>query len=180
MANSADGAASLEAGSAGAKRRLLLLVAAGLVLLAGGGAGAAYALGLFGAAPHAEETADEAAGGHDGASHADARDPAAAPQVIFVDLPDIVVNLQAPGPRMRFLRVRLALEVGDEAAAQHAETLIPRLLDSYQHYLRALTPDDVAGPGGMQRLKEDLLARSNIAVTPTKVADVLLKEMLVQ
>ncbi len=163
--------------AANGKRKLTLIAAAGLALL-GGGAAAAYVGGLLGGADRVGE--------HEGlpmaASPVDAHGaaPAVPPSISFVDLPDIMVNLQAPGSRMRFLRVRLAIEVRDEASAQNVKSLIPRLLDSYQLYLRALTPDDVAGPGGMQRLKEDLIARSNIAVTPTKVADVLFKEMLVQ
>jgi flagellar FliL protein len=100
--------------------------------------------------------------------------------VVFVDVPDILVNLQTAGSRMRFLKLRLSLEVADEPAAQAVRTLMPRLLDSFQLYLRALTVDDLSGPGGVQRLKEDLVARSNIAAEPVRVKDVLLKEMLVQ
>lgn len=162
--------------AASGKRRLMVMVTGGLVLLGGAGA-AAYAGGLFGtadAAPHSATSTAEPA--HDSAH--DAALPAA--KVTFVDLPDIVVNLRTTGARMRFLRLRVALEVGDEAAGQSVKSLIPRLLDSYQLYLRSLAADDVGGAGGMQRLKEDLIARSNIAVAPTKVADVLLKEMLVQ
>lgn len=170
----------------GGKRRVMLMLAGGLVLL-GGAVTAAYVGGLFGtadAAPHYEEA--DAADLHEGAAaetdaHGDEHGTGGtAPQVAFIDLPDIIVNLQTRGARMRFLRLRVALEVGDEADGQSVRTLIPRLLDSYQLYLRSLTTDDVGGPGGMQRLKEDLLARSNIAVAPAKVADVLLKEMLVQ
>jgi flagellar FliL protein len=172
----------------GGKRRLVLMLLGGLVLL-GGAATAAYVGGLFGtadAAPHYEEAGNAgAADGGDAAAETDAHEdedgtPTASPQVAFIDLPDIIVNLQTRGARMRFLRLRVALEVGDEATGQGVRTLIPRLLDSYQLYLRSLTTDDVGGPGGMQRVKEDLLARSNIAVAPAKVADVLLKEMLVQ
>ena len=57
---------------------------------------------------------------------------------------------------------------------------MPRVLDGFQLYLRALTLDDVQGAAGMQRLKEELTARVNLAVAPVAVTDVLLKEMLVQ
>ena len=57
---------------------------------------------------------------------------------------------------------------------------MPRVLDGFQLYLRALTLDDVQGATGMQRLKEELTARVNLAVAPVTVTDVLLKEMLVQ
>lgn len=165
------------------RKTLVVLVAAGAVLLLGGGGAAAYLLGLFGggegggraeaaAAPEPEGGA-EAAGGEGGGRAGES-------QVVFVDLPDVVVNLQAAGARMRFLKLRVALEVPDEAAAQSVRALMPRLLDSFQLYLRALTVDDLSGPAGMRRLKEDLVARSNLAADPARVSDVLLKEMLVQ
>ena len=57
---------------------------------------------------------------------------------------------------------------------------MPRVMDSFQLYLRALTLDDVSGSAGMQRLKEELTARVNLLTAPTPVRTVLLKEMLVQ
>ena len=57
---------------------------------------------------------------------------------------------------------------------------MPRMMDSFQLYLRALTLEEVQGAAGLQRLKEELIARVNLAVEPTQVSDVLLKEMLVQ
>lgn len=153
----------------GGKRRLLLVGAAALVL-AGAAAGGAYFLGLFGGgASHA--------GDAPAAEHVEAPAP---PTVTFVDVPEMLVNLQATGSRMRFLKLKLALEVPDDQAAQGVRALMPRIQDSFQLYLRALTAEDLAGPGGVQRLKEDLLARGSLAVEPIRVRDVLLKEMLVQ
>ena len=57
---------------------------------------------------------------------------------------------------------------------------MPRVMDSFQLYLRALTVEEVRGAAGMQRLKEELIARVNLAIEPTQVSAVLLKEMLVQ
>jgi flagellar FliL protein len=57
---------------------------------------------------------------------------------------------------------------------------MPRVMDSFQLYLRALTVDELNGPSGMQRLKEELTARVNLAIEPIRVDDVLMKEMLVQ
>ena len=54
-------------------------------------------------------------------------------------------------------------------------------MDSFQLYLRALTLDEVQGAAGMQRLKEELTARVNLAVAADAASSaVLLKEMLVQ
>ena len=81
---------------------------------------------------------------------------------------------------MRFLRLRVALEVGGEKAAGNVRALTPRVLDSFQMYLRALTVEDVQGSAGMQRLKEEMIARVNLAIEPSRVRDVLFKEILVQ
>ena len=177
-------AASNEAsGSPPAKGKgklVLLLGGIGLVVLLGGGGAAAYFLGLFGgatAAGHADAApagaeADHGEAGHGGES--------AAGGVAFVDPPDLIVNLQSAGPRLRYLKLRLSLEVADQATADAVGKLMPRVLDSFQLYLRALTLEDVQGAAGMQRLKEELTARVNIAVAPAEVDAVLLKEMLVQ
>ena len=95
-------------------------------------------------------------------------------------MPDMIVNLQSDAPRMRFLKLRVALEVADEPTAVTVRQLLPRVMDGFQLYLRALTVDDTRGAAGMQRLKEELIARVNLAVEPVRVNDVLLKEMLVQ
>jgi flagellar FliL protein len=159
---------------AGGRKKLIVFAALGLVLLLGGGAGGAWFLGLLGghepeelAVPSAEE-AEKAAAAERRAA------------VVFVDMPDILVNLHALGQRARFLKLKVALEVENEAAAEAVKTLMPRVMDSFQAYLRALTVDEVNGPGGLLQLKEELTARVNLALEPTRVDDVLVKEMLVQ
>jgi flagellar FliL protein len=166
---------------AGRRRTLLIITAAAMVVLVGAGGAAAYFFGLIGPAPASAAGSEngEAAGGHGGSAgdeHADGM----ATAIVFVDMPDIIVNLQSDAPRMRFLKLRVALEVAGEPTAEAVRQLLPRVLDSFQLYLRALTVEDARGPTGMQRLKEELTARVNLAVEPARVNDVLLKEMLVQ
>ena len=171
-------------GPAKGKKKLLLMAGIGLlVVLAGGGGAAAYLLGLFGggeaAAAHGDPHAPAPEAAHD--APADGHGPTApGGAVTFVDMPDLIVNLQSPAPRLRYLKLRLALEVPDAAAAEAVGRLMPRVQDSFQLYLRALTLEEVQGAAGMQRLKEELTARVNLAVEPTTVTAVLLKEMLVQ
>lgn len=159
---------------AGAKKKLLMVAGlAALLLLGGGGAGTAWLLGHF-SSGHAEDPVLTEDG-----------EPAAPPkarsgEVVFVDMPDVLVNLHSLGQRTRFLKLRVALEVESEPLATRVKGLMPRVMDSFQGYLRALTVDEVSGPGGMQRLKEELTARVNLALEPTRVEDVLIKEMLVQ
>jgi flagellar protein FliL len=177
MAESEEGAAAVKP-KAGKRKLVLVIVAAILTLGAGGGA-AAYFAGLF---DGAESTAAEAEHGVPPAepgAHGEAAEGQPT-SIAFVDMPDLIVNLQSDGPRMRFLKLRVSLEVAGEATAETVRQLMPRVMDSFQVYLRALTVEDVRGAAGMQRLKEELIARVNLAVEPTQVSAVLLKEMLVQ
>ena len=105
---------------------------------------------------------------------------AAAPAPVFVDMPDLLVNLRSDSPRLRYLKLRLSLEVDGEPMAEGVRRLMPRIMDSFQLYLRALSLEDVQGAPGMQRLKEELGARARLAAAPAQIVSVLLKEMLVQ
>ena len=181
-----------------------MIIVAALLLLGGGGGAAAWWFGLIGGSSGGEPpvegdpeaaSAGEATSGHGAvdehgspaaeteAGHGSGGGEghgAAGVGVAFVDLPDVVVNLQSTGTRMRFLKLRISLEVAGDQVAEQLRVLTPRVMDSFQLYLRALTVDDIQGASGMQRLKEEMLLRVATAVEPLKVEDVLIKEMLVQ
>jgi len=163
---------------AAGKKKLILIAAVALVLLLGGGGGAAWFLGFLGGGETVEEAAE--AGAEQAADKAAAERAQRRAQMVFVDMPDVLVNLHAIGQRNRFLKLKVSLEVDGEPAAEQVRSSLPRVLDSFQAYLRALTVDEVSGPGGLHRLKEELTARVNLALEPTRVEDVLIKEMLVQ
>lgn len=101
--------------------------------------------------------------------------------VVFLDLPDILVNLNSPGNRRTsFLKISISLEVDSPADVMKLQALMPRIVDSFQVYLRELRVEDLRGSAGMYRLREDMLRRINEAARPVKVNDVLFKEMLIQ
>jgi flagellar FliL protein len=52
--------------------------------------------------------------------------------------------------------------------------------DIFQTYLRELRPGDLNGSAGLFRLKEDLVRRVNLAVSPNQVSAVLFKEVVIQ
>ncbi len=166
--------------------KLVIVAAVGLLVLIGGGVGAGLALGLFGGdgdevAAH-DGAADDTGHGEDAAGASATGDHAGAPPgpPVFVDLPQMLVNLVVSDGRPRFLKLSLAVEVDDERTAERITSLAPRIVDSFQLYLRTLTPGELQGPGSMFRLKEDLHARIHQAIEPGRVRDVLFKEMLVQ
>jgi flagellar FliL protein len=107
--------------------------------------------------------------------------PAAKPnQVAYYDLPDILVNLRTDAARPTFLKLTVSLEVERPEDRAEIDRLLPRVIDTFQVYLRELRAEQLQGSAGLFRLREELLARVNAAVRPTRVNDVLFKEMLVQ
>jgi flagellar FliL protein len=43
-----------------------------------------------------------------------------------------------------------------------------------------MRPEELRGSAGTYRLREELLARANLAATPARVTDVLFTQMLIQ
>ncbi len=144
------------------KKKLLILAGAPLLLLAIGGG-----LWFSGMLPGSHKVEEPATA------------QAQAAQPVFIDLPEVIVNMNAGGRRATFLKMRIKLEIAaaDQAAVQ---ALQPRIMDLVQTYLRELRPEELRGSMGTHRLREELLSRINIAVAPARVRDVLFVEMLVQ
>jgi len=99
---------------------------------------------------------------------------------IFYDLPEMLVNLNTAGRKRNFLKMRVSLELANEADITTIEMVLPRIVDNFQVYLRELRMEDLQGAAGMYRLREELLNRVNSAVRPARVNEVLFKEMIVQ
>ena len=148
-----------------------MLVVLPLLLAVGGGAGAWF-LGLIPSAASPAEAAVE-----DGTPGVTAPDPQ---DIVFVDLPDLLVNLDLNGRRLRFLKFAAALEVVGQPNADLVRQFVPRITDNIHSYLRAIRVDELAGAEAVYRIKRDLLTRVNQVVKPVTVRDVLVKEMLVQ
>ncbi|MDJ0895158.1 MAG: flagellar basal body-associated FliL family protein [Alphaproteobacteria bacterium] len=170
--------AELEAG--GSKKRLagkkIVLFALPVVLLVAGGAGA-YFMGLFGgeAPPEEQAAAAESAGAAGAAGEQGGGD-----EVVYFEVPDLLVNLSGPDNSSGFLKLRLQLELEESGDVEKVEAVLPRIIDNFQVYLRELRVEDLQGAQGVYRLKEELLVRVNAAARPTKINDVLISEMLVQ
>ena len=73
-------------------------------------------------------------------------------------------------------RARIA---GRGVSAQ-IQPVMPRLIDTFQTYLRELRPTDLDGSAGLYRLKEELTRRVNAAIAPNRINAVLFKEIVVQ
>lgn len=98
----------------------------------------------------------------------------------FYEVPDLIVNLNATGSQPRFLKISIQLELETEEDLATIETIMPRVIDHFQTYLRELRIDDLRGSAGIYRLRLELLSRVNVAAAPIKVRDVLFQEILIQ
>lgn len=100
---------------------------------------------------------------------------------VFFEMPDVLVNLSSTGnDRTQYLKVKVVLELPDEAMKAQLEPLMPRLMDTFQTYLRELRPTDLDGSAGLYRLKEELTRRVNAAISPERINAVLFKEIVIQ
>lgn len=153
----------------------VIIIIALLILVLIGGLAAAYFTGLLD--PVIEMiVGTDAGGGNEGGGETQA----AAGGAVFYDLQELLVNLNTGGRKSSFLKIRVSLELVNEADRTKLDTVMPRVIDNFQTYLRELRIDDLKGSAGMYRLREELLVRVNAAAAPAKIKDVLFKEMLIQ
>ncbi|MFY8105359.1 MAG: flagellar basal body-associated FliL family protein [Elstera sp.] len=100
--------------------------------------------------------------------------------VVYFALPDLLVNLRSDTPRPAFLKLKISLELSSASERQEVEKKLPRVLDTFQTYLRELRPDQLQGAQAMFRLREELQARVNAVIRPITVKEVLFTEIVVQ
>ena len=140
----------------------LWLVIAGAVLMLAGAAGAyGYASGMFLSGTRTVETPQ-------------------GDQVTYYDLPEITVNLATKGHTVRYLKLRVTLQVANRSIVQALEPHLPRIVDTFQVYLREMRTEDLSGSAGLYRLREELTRRINIAIAPDEIDDVLFQELIIQ
>ena len=100
--------------------------------------------------------------------------------VVFYDLPEMVVNLASGTKKPAYLKIHLSLELDESEDVEVLERLLPRVIDHFQVFLRELRVDNLSGSAGIYRIKKELLRRVSVAVHPVEIRDVLFREMLVQ
>jgi flagellar FliL protein len=99
---------------------------------------------------------------------------------IMVDLPEMVANLNSDPRRPRYIKLKAEIQVSRQQDAVAAQASMPKLQDLFLTYLREMRPEDLQGAIGTYRLRQELIARADVALAPVRVDDVLFVEMLVQ
>ncbi len=159
-----------EGGKSSAGRTRLIILIALAVLLAVGGVAGAYFLGYL----------DPLIAKLTGKEMQKAEANVQTRETVFMDLPELLVNLNTGGRRSTFIKMKVTLEVEKKEHVPTVEKLMPRIIDNFQVYLRELRIEDLKGSAGMYRLREEMLLRVNTAAAPAQVSDVLFKEILIQ
>jgi flagellar FliL protein len=170
------------------KKLVLFIVLPAVLVLGGGGAAAFLLLGGSG-----EQHADANAGhGKANGDHGDAEGAGEAvpgpngttimhgDDVVFVTLPEMLVNITGPDGRPAYLKLKLTLEAPDDATVAALTEHVPRVSDQFNGFLRELRTDDLSGSAGAYRLRLELLRRVNLVIAPLQINAVLIEEMLVQ
>lgn len=149
------------------KKKLIIIAAAVLILV---GAGAFFAL---------------SGGGDEGVHSSDAeigiaKDTGPIPDPVYMDLPDIVVNLNSTSRRTNYINLKLTLELGSQEDVAAIETQLPKIIDTFNTYLRELRREDLQGSAGIYRLENELMLRLQKTLVKGEVKDILFREIIIQ
>ena len=102
--------------------------------------------------------------------------PSALADSAFVELPAMLVSLGGAG-NGRHVRFGATLEVAGRHRAE-VETLMPRILDVLNGYLRAVDPQELSAPGALIRLRAQMLRRIQVVTGEGRVRDLLVTEFV--
>ena len=147
----------------GGRRKLILLAAP--VVLVGIGAG----LWFTGVLPSLL-----------GMKHAETTSEQAKSTPIYVDLPELIANLNGNPQRPNYVKLTVRLEVTKQEDVERVKAAMPRLQDLFLTYMREMRPQELRGSAGTYRLREELIGRANLAAAPARITDVLFTQMLIQ
>lgn len=163
LENELDGEEDAEGGADRKKRMIIIGAVVAVVLIV---AAAVYFL-FFASRPSAEEARKAA-------------EEAAREGVVYVDMPEMVVNLRSPDGQNAFLKINFALAAKDEKIAEELKKELPAIRDAMQPFLRELRPEDLAGSAAVYRIKEEMTRRAVQRVGPDKIDDIMIQDMVQQ
>jgi len=164
---------SVETPAKGGKLKLILLAV--LVLAGAGGGFFLVQSGLIPTGNHDPEILgdDEGHGAVDGSGHTA---PVSLADIAFVEVDPIMISLST-SQHSQHLRFRAQLEVGADYKHE-VETVLPRVTDVLNSYLRALELDDLRDPLALTRLRAQMLRRVQVVVGKERVRDLLIMEFV--
>lgn len=103
--------------------------------------------------------------------------PETLPQVDFVNIPQIVLSLAGPTPRMLVMTVKIET---DQTHKPEVEHLIPRLLDSFNSFPADIDTSAFEKRGILDILRDELATRAVFVLGKEAFTDVLITEFRIQ
>ncbi len=184
-AEGAEGAAAGDADTAKKKKKKMIIIAAGgfvglLIVLGVVAFFMGWLDGLLGRHPDCATVAEGDKGYEYCAEELKKQKEAESKPGLFIDVPDMIVNLSSTSKQPRFLKISVKIELTNKEDEAGFNEILPRVIDQFQSYLRELRIEDLRGSSGMYRLKLELLSRVRAVAPHIKVRDVLFQEILVQ
>jgi len=170
-----------EGGGKKGKKKLLFIIIGAVVLLII--AGVVFSGVLGGGKKGEEEPAEHAESGHGEAKEGHGEGAKAGAETgkpVYYELPQFLVNLNSPNGRVSFLKMGVTLELRDAEAVPIMDANKPRVMDTFNTYLRELRPSDIQGSAGIYRLRDELMKRLNGTIEDGVVKDILFSEIIVQ
>lgn len=109
--------------------------------------------------------------------HEQAEADPALPEVRFVPLEPLLVSLNRTDPA-RQLRLEAQLEV-PPAYEREVQTVMPRIMDVMNSYLRAVEMSDLRDPAALLRMRAQLLRRIQVITGDGRVQGLLVTKFLI-
>ena len=94
----------------------------------------------------------------------------------FVPMEPLTITLPRSS-RYQHLLFRAELEVVSKYKAE-VEKVLPRVIDVFNGYLRALEVSDIEAPEALTRLRSQMLRRAQIVAGPGRINDLLVMEFV--
>lgn len=95
--------------------------------------------------------------------------------LILYDLPEVSVQIKDALGATETLRMKINIELTQMEDIKDIEALMPKIIDAVIAHTIELTPDEISGSKGLYWLKEELLYRINLIVSPIVVSSINFK-----
>ncbi len=105
--------------------------------------------------------------------------PPPPPSLVFYDMPRMEISMIDGGGRPHMVYIALNLEVSPRDFSG-MKSIAPRIVDRIVGWLRKQDVAQIRQTKATRQLREDLLGEVNLAAAPVQIADVAIREFVVE
>lgn len=99
---------------------------------------------------------------------------------VLVGLEDIIVSLDSPGPRTRYLRININLELKDQMAVTIATQRLPQLRDIVIMTLSNKTVEDLNTSEGKKSLRDEIFRKLDERMPAGVLMNIYFSDLVIQ